>query len=187
MSVSLEQPGYVGKTEVPKMETSSTDKFSQIRNNSSGLNLKATELRLGLPGSESPERDTSVVVEDKNGYPLCMLKSLVSGAKRGFSDAIDGGSGKWILSVNGGSEVGMCKDGGLFSPRGGVAGNDCINQQVSSVVKDKIPQSPNLLNEKKKPQISAPAAKYHHNPLLSLFFFSLLLLFLFSLLLFGNF
>jgi len=64
----------------------SSEKFSQRSNN--GLNLKATELRLGLPGSESPERDNDLL-EGKNAYSLCMLKGLVSGAKRGFSDAID--------------------------------------------------------------------------------------------------
>ncbi|KAI3671017.1 hypothetical protein L1987_87663 [Smallanthus sonchifolius] len=44
------------------------------------LNLKATELRLGLPGSESPERNTT----GGGG-----MKNLVSGAKRGFSDTIN--------------------------------------------------------------------------------------------------
>lgn len=108
----------------------SSEKFSQMNNN--GLNLKATELRLGLPGSESPEREASDE-KDKNSYPLCMFKSLISGAKRGFSDAIVGGSGKWILSGNSGSEM-------------------------ASVVKEKIPQSSNPLNEKKKPQIISPPA-----------------------------
>lgn len=41
------------------------------------LNLKATELRLGLPGSHSPERE-------KQLFPLI---PVVSGNKRGFSDA----------------------------------------------------------------------------------------------------
>lgn len=121
----------------------SSEKFSQRSNN--GLNLKATELRLGLPGSESPERDNDIV-EEKNAYPLCMLKNLVSGAKRGFSDAIDVGcSGKWNLSGNSGSEIGMSKDS--------------TNQQGSIVVKDKIQQqSLKPLNEKKT-QISTSAAK----------------------------
>lgn len=151
MSVPLEQ-GYVGLLEVSAMESS--DKFST----SGGLNLKATELRLGLPGSESPERDGSV--EEKNGHPLGMVKNLVSGAKRGFSDTIDGGSGKWLLSGNGGSEVGLGKDCGLFSTRGigaSAAKAESANQQIS-VVKDKVPLPPKPLNEK-KPQISAPAAK----------------------------
>lgn len=38
--------------------------------NQADLNFKATELRLGLPGSESPERTT--------------MKNMVAGAKRGF-------------------------------------------------------------------------------------------------------
>ncbi|KAM0037071.1 putative transcription factor interactor and regulator AUX-IAA family [Helianthus debilis subsp. tardiflorus] len=50
------------------------------------LNLKATELRLGLPGSESPERSTNAV------------KNLVSRAKRGYSDTINIGSSTWGLS-----------------------------------------------------------------------------------------
>ncbi|KAJ8562473.1 hypothetical protein K7X08_011764 [Anisodus acutangulus] len=60
------------------------------------LNLKATELRLGLLGCESPER-----VEDKNGYPL----GFVCG---GYSDTI---IGKWVYYT------------GLFSPRGGSCSN----------------------------------------------------------------
>ncbi|XP_019436623.1 PREDICTED: auxin-responsive protein IAA27-like isoform X2 [Lupinus angustifolius] len=122
-----------------------SEKFSQrIKiTSSSGLNLKATELRLGLPGSESPER------KDENNvmYPLSLHnKCLVSGAKRGFSDAIDGGSGKWILSGNGDSEVGLGKDGNLFSPKGVIAakalvGAECTNQQKVAGVKDKVPHS----------------------------------------------
>ena len=161
---------YIGLAEIPSTEGS--DKFSERSN---GLNLKATELRLGLPGSESPERDAGL--EEKNVYPLGMLKSLVSaGAKRGFSDAIDGGSGKWVISGNGGSEVSLAKDGGLFSPRGvtsgkappGHEGNNQKTGLAASVVKDSIPQSPKPMNEK-KPQISAPAAKYYYPQSISLF------------------
>lgn len=145
MSVPLEQ-GY-GGGEVPSMEATERN---------IGLNLKATELRLGLPGSESPERE--------NGG-LSILKCLVSGAKRGFSDAIDGGSGQWVVSGNGGSEVGLCKDGNLFSPKGknGVGvGVECNNQQnlfSATVVKETVPHSPKTLHENNKPQISPPSAK----------------------------
>ncbi|XP_058732269.1 auxin-responsive protein IAA27-like [Vicia villosa] len=147
MSVPVEQ-GY-GGGEVPLMETTERN---------IGLNLKATELRLGLPGSESPERE--------NGG-LSMLKCLVSGAKRGFSDAIDGGSGKWGVSGNGGSDVGLCKDGNLFSPKGKVSGvgvgvgGECNKQQnlfSATVVKETVPHSPKTLHEN-KPQISPPSAK----------------------------
>ena len=47
-----------------------------------------------------------------------VLKGFVSGAKRGFSDTINGGSGKWVYSGSGGSEVNLANGGGLFSPRG---------------------------------------------------------------------
>jgi len=125
-----------------------------------GLNLKATELRLGLPGRESPEREG------------VFKSAVVSGAKRGFSDAIHGGSGNW----NGGSEVGLGKDAVLFSARGTVSAaksltltaTDCTNQPTAlgaSALKETVPLSPKPLHEN-KPQISAPAAKY-------IFFFTL--------------
>ncbi|KAL1363549.1 hypothetical protein HN51_011764 [Arachis hypogaea] len=87
------EKGYVGLGEVGEMEESI------------GLNLKATELRLGLPGSESPVKSTSL------------------GAKRGFSDAIDG---KWVLSGNGkaGSDLALGKDASLFSPPSDNTNND---------------------------------------------------------------
>ena len=70
----------------------------------SSLNLKATELRLGLPGSQSPERDSDILfssskLDEKPLFPLHPLrdsgsssvqKSVVSGSKRGFYDAMDG-------------------------------------------------------------------------------------------------
>ncbi|OIW03694.1 hypothetical protein TanjilG_30758 [Lupinus angustifolius] len=160
MSLPLEQ-GYAAlHSELPTMEkTSENFTHTTKATGSSGLNLKATELRLGLPGSESPDRNENNVVL----YPLSMHnKCLVSGAKRGFSDAIDGGSGKWVLSGNGGSEMGLGKDGNLFSPRGVTAakalvGAECSSQQKVSVVKD-IVHSSKPLNDK-KPQISATPAK----------------------------
>lgn len=119
----LEQD-YVGLAELPSMEKSS-DKFSQ--RSSSGLNLKATELRLGLPGSESPERDGGGAAKSV----------VVCGAKRGFSDTMNGGRGKWVMSENGGSEVAL----------------------GASIVKDTIPHSPKPLVHDKKPQISALPSK----------------------------
>lgn len=137
-----------------------------------GLNLKATELRLGLPGSESPERETGHGVEDKNGYSLGALKGLVSGAKRGFSDTINAGSGKWVFSGSGGSEADLAKAGGLFSPRGvngasktlGVSGAESNTQQsfmASNVGKEAVPQSPKPAQEKKP---SAPTTGHGVGP-----------------------
>ncbi|KAL7589952.1 auxin-responsive protein IAA27 [Lactuca sativa] len=100
MSMSIEEHDYIGLSEA-NMEKKACD----ITENKD-LNLKATELRLGLPGSESPER------EAVNGGPI---KNLVAGAKRGFSDTINGGSGKWVFAGKGGSEVDLVKNGGLFS------------------------------------------------------------------------
>lgn len=164
MSMSLEHD-YIGFSEsASSMESS--DKSAE-RDRGTALNLKATELRLGLPGSESPERDGGGgLVEDKTGYSVCVVKGLVSGAKRGFSDAIDGASGKWVFSGSGGSEVDMGKGGNLLSPRGvnsgkALSGSESNNQPTSlavSAVKDGAQQAPKPLHEK-KPQVSAPAAK----------------------------
>ncbi|OWM71362.1 hypothetical protein CDL15_Pgr011491 [Punica granatum] len=64
------------------------------------LNHKATELRLGLPGSESPERNTDACpdLDKKPLFPLrpsnesehSLQSSVSSGNKRGFSRAMDG-------------------------------------------------------------------------------------------------
>lgn len=187
MSIPLEHD-YIGLSEAPSMErasdkisSSSSSTISSDSEKSSALNLKETELRLGLPGSESPERKPQPQLgvplfgkdlEDKtNGYSLGPLKTFVSGAKRGFSDAIDG-SGKWVFSVNGGSEVDLGKGAVLFSPRGGngvkpLAGLDNNNAQKSCMsgpaMKDvAVPSSPKPVQEKKPPtneHASAPAAK----------------------------
>ncbi|CAL0322052.1 unnamed protein product [Lupinus luteus] len=115
---------YIGLAENPSMDTNS--------NNTSSLNFKETELRLGLPGCISPERKSGTVVgvslfgidlQNKHKNNVCSvatpLKNFVAGAKRGFSDAIDG------------SEVDMGKGSVLFSP----------NQTIKEVDNVIIPQS----------------------------------------------
>ncbi|KAI0524362.1 hypothetical protein KFK09_003729 [Dendrobium nobile] len=115
MNLPLEHD-YIGLAEVcSSLESSSYDLAD-----GDGLNLRGTELRLGLPGSESPMR------KEKVGLTLGLQppKNFPAGAKRGFSDAIDG-KGKWGFSGRGGSEVEMEKGGALFSPRScGGGGND---------------------------------------------------------------
>ncbi|XP_010555426.1 PREDICTED: auxin-responsive protein IAA8-like [Tarenaya hassleriana] len=66
------------------------------------LNFKATELRLGLPGLQSPERESNFALlnprtpDEKLLFPLSaskdpaiVHKNVVSGNKRGFSDTLD--------------------------------------------------------------------------------------------------
>lgn len=192
MSMSLEEHDYISFSDVPSMENSEKSCVSVGDNErkGKGLNLKATELRLGLPGSESPERETAGHGvggggEDnnnniKNGYPLGggVVPSkggllLVSGAKRGFSDTINTSSGKWVFPGTGGSEnLDLAKGGNLFSPRGvnggsktlGVGGaENCTPQSFmasSNVGKDTVPQSPKPAQDNKKPPVSVSATAH---------------------------
>lgn len=176
MSTPLEHD-YIGLSEPSSMErscdkvSSSTVSSEDEKNNV--LNLKETELRLGLPGSESPERKAGLGVslfgkdleEKSSGYAPSPLKIFVSGAKRGFSDAIDGPD-KWVFSGNGGSEVDLGKCAPLFSPRGGKNGLESSSaQQSGTSLKGVVPPSPKPVQEKNT-QLSpanqhgtAPAAK----------------------------
>ncbi|CAK8537778.1 unnamed protein product [Lathyrus sativus] len=99
------------------------------------LNLKATELRLGLPGSVSPERDCSDFClrsfDEKPLFPLHPQKDeskyAVLGNKRGFSDAMNVFSeGKMkpgsnmlenVAALQGGNEIATVKVG-LERPNG---------------------------------------------------------------------
>ncbi|PKA64745.1 Auxin-responsive protein IAA27 [Apostasia shenzhenica] len=67
---------------------------------------RETELRLGLPGFRSPDRN------EKVGLTLDLLppRGFAFGAKRVFSDAIHGNA-KWVFTDNGGSEAEQEKPG----------------------------------------------------------------------------
>lgn len=118
--LGLKERNYLGLSDCSSVDSSSVPEES--KNN---LNLKATELRLGLPGSQSPERDSdfsllsSVKLDEKQLFPLvpskdgnCSLsqKTVVSGNKRGFDDTVGGHSeskssmfaeGNWIFNAAG--------------------------------------------------------------------------------------
>ncbi|KAE8656980.1 Auxin-responsive protein IAA27 [Hibiscus syriacus] len=188
MSTPLEHD-YIGLAETSSMERSSekisfsssassvpsTEEKTGKTANDTCLNLKETELRLGLPGSQSPERKLSLFGNDletndkSNGFAGGPLKNLVSGAKRGFSDAIDGSNGKWVFSMNVKPDVELAKAAVLASPRGGLDSKTNSQQARKSVSVMKevvgVPQSPKPVQDKNNlvPPVnehaSAPASK----------------------------
>ncbi|KAK8646746.1 hypothetical protein V6N13_120523 [Hibiscus sabdariffa] len=102
-SAELKERNYMGLSDCSSICSSVVTPGTDGSNVS--LNLKETELRLGLPGSQSPERNPelcllgSAQLDEKPFFPLhpsgdghCFAsqKTVVSGNKRGFSDAMDG-------------------------------------------------------------------------------------------------
>ncbi|KAI3941163.1 hypothetical protein MKW92_022381 [Papaver armeniacum] len=127
-SPSLEISGfrernYMGLSDCSSVDSSTISSLSE--ENKSTFNLSSTELRLGLPGSRSPERSqelsllSSGRLDEKPLFPLLPMKdstylssqkAVVSGNKRGFSDAMDGFSevksnvyneGNWMFPASG--------------------------------------------------------------------------------------
>ncbi|KAH6764938.1 indoleacetic acid-induced protein 8 [Perilla frutescens var. frutescens] len=111
----LKERNYMGLSDCSSVDSSAISSTSEYSR--SGLNLKATELRLGPPGSLSLslERDSenglvnSATIDEKLLFPLHPSKALVTGNKRGFSDAMNGTSEGKLLSA---SEVNT-----MLSPR----------------------------------------------------------------------
>ncbi|KAH9712558.1 auxin-responsive protein IAA9 [Citrus sinensis] len=98
----LQERNYLGLSDCSSVDSSAASSLPV--DNKNKLNLKATELRLGLPGSESPEREpdlsllSSGKLDEKPLFPLLpskdgicpgSQKNVVSGNKRGFSDTMD--------------------------------------------------------------------------------------------------
>ncbi|XP_020575309.1 auxin-responsive protein IAA3-like [Phalaenopsis equestris] len=120
---------YIGRSEVCLSLESSSYRLAD----GDEENLRGTELRLGLPGSESSMR------KEKAGLSLGLQqpKSFAAGAKRVFSDAIDGNV-KWGFSGRGGSEVEMEKGGTLFSPRACGGSGSEVSGKAMQVQEKKI-------------------------------------------------
>ncbi|KAK4764692.1 hypothetical protein SAY86_025782 [Trapa natans] len=98
LSLGLKERNYLGLSDCSTVDSSMVSGQSDPEAQVNKLNTKATELRLGLPGSQSPERG----LDEKLLFPLLPskdgIKSVVSGNKRGFSDAIDNFSDeKWMF------------------------------------------------------------------------------------------
>ncbi|KAK8274426.1 hypothetical protein V6Z12_D10G072800 [Gossypium hirsutum] len=90
---------YLRFAETCSMESSEKISSSSVesiedKTRKTSLNLKRTELRLGLPGSHSPDLESN---DTSNGFGVTPLKKLGSGAKRDFSYAIDGPNEKWVF------------------------------------------------------------------------------------------
>ncbi|XP_028789449.1 auxin-responsive protein IAA27 [Neltuma alba] len=173
------------KISSPSSAASST--LSSEKENSSSLNFKETELRLGPPGSDSPppplERKSGTGISlfgkdlqsnhnntDSNANnAFCSsspLKNNVAGAKRGFSDTIDGieSSGKWSFPVSDkiGSEADLGKGASLFSPRGGNAVKPPpVAAEASANSEQKNIKDGGKAQEKKKPQVTVAASNEH--------------------------
>lgn len=94
--LGIRERNYLGLSDFCSVDSSGVPD-----DNGNNLNLKATELRLGLPGSQSPERETehcflnSGKLDEKTLFPLLPSKdgicsssqrSVVTGNKRGFSE-----------------------------------------------------------------------------------------------------
>ncbi|PPE01228.1 hypothetical protein GOBAR_DD01722 [Gossypium barbadense] len=92
-SADLKERNYMGLSDCSSVDSSVFSPPSEERKAS--LNLKATELRLGLPGLQLPERNpelcllSSSQLDEKPLFPFASFK--------GFSDAMDGFSeGKFL-------------------------------------------------------------------------------------------
>ncbi|GMI86548.1 indole-3-acetic acid inducible 9 [Hibiscus trionum] len=101
--LGLKERNYLGLSDCSSVDSSGVSSLPD--NNKNNLNLKATELRLGLPGSLSPERETELwllnsgkldekplfpLLPSKDGTCSSSQKNVVTGNKRGFSDTMDG-------------------------------------------------------------------------------------------------
>ncbi|PRQ48365.1 putative transcription factor interactor and regulator AUX-IAA family [Rosa chinensis] len=117
-SSGLKERNYLGLSDCSSVDSSTVSSLSE--ENKSKFNFKATELRLGLPGSQSPERQSELCLLDekplfpllpsKDGICSSSQKNVVSGNKRGFSDTMDGFSevkssvyneGNWMFPAAG--------------------------------------------------------------------------------------
>ncbi|KAI3462627.1 hypothetical protein Pfo_019290 [Paulownia fortunei] len=139
----LKERNYLGLSDCSSVDSSAVSGVP--KETKSNLNLKATELTLGLPGSQSPEREldftllSSAKLDEKQLFPLIpskdgisslTQKTVVSGNKRGFADTVDGFSeskstmfseGNWMFNAAG-SDCGQPN----------LAGNAGINVMLSN-------------------------------------------------------
>lgn len=160
---ALKERNYMGLSDCSSVDSCNISTSSED-NNGCGLNLKATELRLGLPGSQSPERGIepcplgSTKVDEKLLFPLhpakdttfsVSQKTVVTGNKRGFSDAMDGFSEAKFLS-NSSVKAGDTKETSRVQPP----------KMKDANTQSPVPERPSAVNEaSNRPGSGAPATK----------------------------
>ncbi|GAV64651.1 AUX_IAA domain-containing protein [Cephalotus follicularis] len=96
----FKERNYLGLSDCSSVDSSAVSSLQE--GSKSNLNLKATELRLGPPGSQSPEREPGVrssgkldekllfpLLPSKDGICSPSQKNVVLGNKRVFSDTMD--------------------------------------------------------------------------------------------------
>ncbi|KAF5454322.1 hypothetical protein F2P56_023995 [Juglans regia] len=160
----LKERNYMGLSDCSSVDSSAVSSLSEEKNNN--LNLKATELRLGLPGSQSPERSSlnTGKLDEKPLFPLLpskegicssIQKNVVSGNKRGFSDTMDGFSevknsvytaGNWMFNPASESESPQSVEQGKFPGNSGM--NVVLSSRPSGAQSSIMKEFPgNLLQE----------------------------------------
>ncbi|CAM8900996.1 unnamed protein product [Rhodiola kirilowii] len=113
-AMDIKERNYLALTDCSSLDGSA--EYRLLGGNKSNFNLKATELRLGLPGSQSPEREQDqclnsgklmrnnsfLLLPSKEGVCSSPLKIVFSGNKRGFSDVMER---NWMFPGTGSKSV----------------------------------------------------------------------------------
>jgi auxin-responsive protein IAA len=174
----LKERNYLGLSECSSSVGSSAVSGQQ-EENKRNLNLKATKLRLGLPGSQSPERESDICLRNvddekplfslfplKDGTCSSSAKNVVSGNKRGFSDTVDMFSEvkgsvykekSWIFHP-----VGSDSEAPQFAAQGKYSGSQCATKK-EVISNTERPHAANITDlvqaSDSNNNSSAPAAK----------------------------
>lgn len=172
----LTERNYLGLSDCSSVDSSNVSTISEVNKNS--LNLKATELRLGLPGSQSPERDpessltSSEKLDEKPLFPLlpsadriCSSspKMVVSGHKRVYTDTMDSCSevkglpeGNWMFGSSGDeSDASKSLVQGKFSCSSNVNGMISSGAQTASKMQQERPLVTNFNSSSNPPVAKA--------------------------------
>ncbi|KAK9670129.1 hypothetical protein RND81_13G180000 [Saponaria officinalis] len=133
----LKEHNYFGLSDCSSVDSSTVSSLSED-STKANLNFKATELRLGLPGSQSPERRdpelcllSSSKLDEKPLFPLTPLKDgkvAVSGSKRGFSDTMEKTPSEANFMFK---SSGHDSNGPKPVAQGIVPGNACLNAMLN--------------------------------------------------------